>query len=61
MENFTCKYNDKYINSFFVNQAVLVPSIFKKIDNNFLYTILSLITEMTSGLELGGGLLAKYQ
>lgn len=30
MENFTCKYNDKYINSFFVNQAVLVPSIFLK-------------------------------
>lgn len=35
MENFTCKYNDKYINSFFVNQAVLVPSIFKKLTTIF--------------------------
>lgn len=48
MENFTCKYNDKYINSFFVNQAVLVPSIFKKLTTIFCILRLSLITEMTS-------------
>ena len=41
MENFTCKYNDKYINSFFVNQAVLVPSIFKELTTISVYYTLT--------------------
>ena len=41
MENFTCKYNDKYFNSLFVNQAVLVPSIFKELTTISVYYTLT--------------------